>query len=91
MLQHSDAIVDNGFLKPLSPLILSQNELVHITVESDKKHSWDPDLSDDELVMPDIGQHQDVSVTLEVMRKIFDKIPPGEIEADLRKEREGRF
>jgi hypothetical protein len=92
MFQNLDVIVENGMLRPVTPLAYEDAHRLTIWIVDDHIKQG-PDLSgiSDLIVRPALLDKKRDPVTLEEAREIFAKIPPGEIERDLRNEREGRF
>ena len=69
MLTDIDAIYENGLLRPLAPLSLSENERVKLTVA----RAGDEDWIDTEYMDACAGE-ADFSITLEQIRAITVKI-----------------
>lgn len=92
MFEHLDVIVENGMLRPVTPL--GYEDAHRLTICIVNEHAQEtPDLSDisDLIVRPAMLGRKRVPVTLEEVREILSKIPSGELLQDLREEREGRF
>ena len=93
MFQNLDVIVENGMLRPVTPLGYEESHRLTICVLKDHTASG-PDLSGISDLIENssiFAGRKRVPVTLEEVREILSKIPPGELLRDLRDEREGRF
>ncbi len=69
MLNEVDAIYENGVLRPLQPLLLSERERVKVTVARSEVDDW----LDTEF-MDACGADADPAITLEQVRYALSKI-----------------
>jgi predicted DNA-binding antitoxin AbrB/MazE fold protein len=86
--QRVDAIYENGVLKPLTPIILAENERVSLVIGTagEVEHE-DRDATD---YMPLIADEGDPSVTWDQVQALLAKLP-GSLSDDFERERDERF
>lgn len=86
--QRIDAVYTNGVLKPVTPLILAENERVSLVIGTagELEHE-DGDAAD---YMPLIAEEGDPSVTWEQVQALLAKLP-GSLSDDFDRERDERF
>ena len=82
------AVYEGGVLRPLSPLGLSEHELVTLNIVNGTPASGDEDWIDAEF-HAQCAQEADPTITLEAVRQALAKIP-GSMTADFIAERDER-
>ena len=82
------ATFEHGVLKPSVPLPFQEAESIHLKVLNDQPN--DSGFPEEDIYHPEMLKLAQVPFTWEEVTAAFTKIPAGEIEADLRREREGR-
>ena len=93
MFQQFEAVYKNGFLQPLEPLPLVEDQHVRLTMSGfsgAQEPLTETDLEEAELVRPAILDMEIIPTTIEEVRAIFSR---GNLSAaeELREEREGRY
>ena len=87
MIRTLTAVYENGVLRPLEPLTLSEHQQVSVTVS---ELSGDPaDAWIDHEYMATVDAIQEAEPTLEEVRQALSKIP-GNLSDDIRAERDSR-
>jgi predicted DNA-binding antitoxin AbrB/MazE fold protein len=88
MVQHVEAIYENGVLRPLEPLDLQDSQRVSITVGSPKSDDWGRDMQWLEEARAEVAQMTDIPSIEEIQQML--SIIPGSLSEDLAAEREDR-
>ena len=84
----TQAVYENGILRPLSPLPLQENQLVAVSIS--EPHAWLDDLLDVELVAECRKEPQDAP-SLEEVRRLLATAPGSLSKAVLAERDENRY
>ena len=88
MTKSISAVYENGVLRPLQPLTLTEHQRVRLSITMPPDESVLADWLDHEY-MAEIDSIREPEPTLEEVRKVLLKIP-GNLSDDIRAEREAR-
>ena len=88
MVQHVDAVYENGVLRPLQPLSLANSERVRVTVVTDHASRTQRDMKLLASVQSQVASMKDIP-SLEEVQQMLSAIP-GSLAQDFVAEREDR-
>ena len=83
------AVYEHGILKPSVALPFQEAQSIHLKVLHDQ--SSESGFPEEDIYRPEFLNIAQIPFTWGEVTAAFAKIPAGEIEADMRREREGRY